>query len=534
MTSRDRVTHVPWWRHAVCYEIYVRSFADSDGDGIGDLPGIVERLPYVASLGADAVWLTPFYRSPQADHGYDVADYRDVDPLFGTLHDVDTLLAEAHRLGLRVIIDVVPNHSSSEHPWFRAALAAPRGSRERARYIFRDGRGRNGEQPPNNWRSVFGGPAWTRVADGQWYLHLFDDGQPDFDWDNPEVGDEFETTLRFWLDRGVDGFRIDVAHGLVKAPGLPDIDNPVADGQLEDALVRAGRPYWDQPGVHQVYRRWHGVLAEYPGDRMAIAEAWLGSTEAMARYVRPDELQQSFNFHWLEAPWSAPAFHRVLEETLAAVQPIGASPTWVLSNHDVIRTVTRYGDGAVGLARARAALLTMLALPGSAYVYQGEELGLPQADVPVEARQDPMWFRGGTMTRDGCRVPIPWRDGEPPYGFSSDGTVPWLPQPTGWGALSVERQVGEETSTVALVRDALRLRRERLVSLGDDIRIHDRGSQVLAFTRPGVADSELVCVLNCGSAPVEVADLGDPVLVSAPGAFDTGGLGADSAAWFLR
>ena len=527
------MTQTPWWRHAVCYEIYVRSFADSDGDGVGDLLGISQRLPYVAALGVDAVWLTPFYRSPQADHGYDVADYRDVDPLFGRLDDFDALLDSAHGLGLRVIVDVVPNHSSSDHAWFRAALEAGPGSRERGRYMFRHGRGADGAEPPNNWKSVFGGPAWTRVPDGQWYLHLFDPRQPDFDWTHPDVGDEFEATLRFWLDRGVDGFRIDVAHGLAKAPGLPDIDKPMADGELEDALIRAGRPYWDQPAVHEVYRRWHRVLAEYPGDRMAIAEAWLGHPEAMARYVRPDELQQCFNFHWLEAPWSAAAFHKVVAATLAAVEPVGAPATWVLSNHDVTRTVTRYGDGPTGLARARAALLTMLALPGSAYVYQGEELGLPQVDVPVAARQDPMWFRGGKVTRDGCRVPIPWQDGEPPYGFSPDGTVPWLPQPPEWAALSVAHQDGDPSSTLSVVRKALQLRRRLLASLGDGICVLDRAAEVLAFARPGLAGgASLVCVLNCGREPVDVADLGEPVLVSDATAVANARLAPDSAAWF--
>ncbi len=527
------MTHAPWWRHAVCYQIYVRSFADANGDGIGDLLGISARLPYVADLGADAVWLTPYYPSPQADHGYDVADYRGVDPLFGTLEHFDAMLAQAHRLGLKVIVDVVPNHSSSAHVWFQAALAAGPGSRQRTRYIFRDGRGPGGDEPPNNWRSVFGGPAWTRVRDGQWYLHLFDAAQPDFDWANPEVGDEFESTLRFWLDRGVDGFRIDVAHGLAKAPGLPDVDDPGVDGELEDALTRGGRPYWDQPGVHDVYRRWRRVLAEYPGDRMAIAEAWLGTPEAMARYVRPDELQQCFNFHWLEAGWSAAAFHDVLEATLAAVEPVGASPTWVLSNHDVTRTVTRYGDGPVGLARARAALLAMLALPGSAYVYQGEELGLPQVDVPVGQRQDPMWLRGGSLGRDGARIPMPWQGDEPPYGFSAAGVDPWLPQPPAWAELSVERQDRDPGSTLHLVRTALRLRREQLPGLGDEIRVLDRGTDVLAFRRPGLGGGPpLVCVLNCGTHAADVSELGEPVLVSRAGGVHAGALAADAAAWF--
>jgi len=525
------MTQAPWWRHAVCYQIYVRSFADSDGDGVGDLPGISARLPYLAELGVDAIWLTPFYPSPQADHGYDVADYRDVDPLFGTLDDFDAVLEHAHHLGLELIVDVVPNHSSSKHAWFQAALTAGPGSAERARYIFQDGLGASGETPPNNWQSMFGGPAWTRVPDGQWYLHLFDTGQPDFDWSNPEVGDEFERILRFWLDRGVDGFRIDVAHAMVKAPGLPDVALPQAGDGLDDALPPADRPYWDQPGVHDIYRRWHTILGDYPGDRMAIGEAWVDSPEAMARYVRPDELQQCFNFHWLKAGWSAQEFREVLAATVAAVEPVGASPTWVLSNHDVRRTVTRYGDGAVGLARARAALLAMLALPGSAYLYQGEELGLPEVDVPVAARQDPQWRRGGGPSRDGARVPLPWSGEQPPFGFAPDHTATWLPQPPQWSALTVEQQERDPSSTLVLVRDALRLRHELLGSLGDAIDVLDRHPDVLAYARPG-AGARLVCVLNCGTDAVDVSDLGEPTLLSGPNAMADGHLGPDSAAWF--
>ncbi|MBA2531558.1 MAG: glycoside hydrolase family 13 protein [Nocardioidaceae bacterium] len=524
------MTQVPWWRHAVCYQIYVRSFADSDGDGVGDLPGISARMPYLAELGVDAIWLTPFYPSPQADHGYDVADYRNVNPLFGTLGDFDALLEQAHGLGIKVIVDVVPNHSSSEHAWFQAALAAGHGSAERACYIFRDGLGTSGETPPNNWQSMFGGPAWTRVPDGQWYLHLFDTGQPDFDWSNPEVGDEFERILRFWLDRGVDGFRIDVAHAMVKAPGLPDVAALQPDDRHDEALHRTDRPYWDQPAVHDIYRRWHAILAEYPGDRMAIGEAWVETPEAMARYVRPDELQQCFNFHWLEAEWSAHEFREVLAATIAAVEPVGASPTWVLSNHDVRRTVTRYGDGAVGLARARAALLAMLALPGSAYLYQGEELGLPEVDVPLAARQDPQWLRGGGPNRDGARVPLPWSGEQPPFGFAPDCAATWLPQPPQWSALTVERQERDSSSTLLLVRAALRLRHDLLSSLGDGIEVLDRDPDVLAYARSG-AGSPLMCVLNCGRVAVDVSDLGDPLLMSGPDAVRGGTLAPNTAAW---
>ncbi|MPZ61959.1 MAG: DUF3459 domain-containing protein [Propionibacteriales bacterium] len=509
----------PWWRDAVFYEIYVRSFADGRGNGIGDISGITSRLPYLSALGVDAIWLTPFYPSPQADHGYDVADYRDVDPMFGTLSDFDELVAGAHDRGIRVVIDVVPNHTSDRHPWFQAALAAGPGSAERKRYLFRTGRGRYGERPPNNWKSLFGGPAWTRVPDGEWYLHLFDRAQPDLDWSHPEVGAEFEDILRFWLDRGVDGFRIDVAHGLVKEPSLPD--------------RRRGQPSpaWDQEGVHDIYRRWHRVLEEYDGDRMAVAEAWVDSPEKMARYVRPDELQQAFNFHWLLAPWSAAAFRDVITQTFAAVDPVCASPTWVLSNHDVVRHVTRYGDGADGVARAKAAAMTMLALPGSAYLYAGEELGLPQVDVPESARQDPAWLRGGDVGRDGCRVPLPWSGYRPPYGFSTDNEArTWLPQPADWSKLTAAVQDADADSMLNFYRRLLAVRREWISGLGARIEFLDSPPGVLAFRRAG----GLVCALNCGRRSRRFRVDGEAVLTSSGETADvrSGRLPPNTAAWF--
>ncbi len=478
-----------WWRHAVCYQVYVRSFADSDGDGIGDLPGITDRLPYLRDLGVDALWITPFYTSPQHDHGYDVADYRDVDPLFGSLADADALLARAHELDLKVIVDLVPNHTSSEHAWFQAALAAPAGSPERARYLFRDGRGVDGAEPPNNWESVFGGPAWTRVAEpngepGQWYLHLFDSTQPDLDWRNPEVGEMFEEVLTFWLDRGVDGFRVDVAHGLYKEATLRDQVVPEGQKPGSDALSLAeeshtggssmvertmrDEPMWDQPEVHDVYRRWHDLLARYDGDRILVAEAWTQSAESMARFIRPDEMQQAFNFSWLLADWSAEAFTEVVTSTFAAMDLVGATPTWVLSNHDVVRHVTRYGGGPSGLARARAATLTMLGLPGSSYLYQGEELGLEQVDVDPEFRQDPSWFRTGEVGRDGCRVPIPWGDEKPPYAFGPGLDQPWIPQPDDWQSMSVTAQESDPESTLSFYQAALAARRG-IVDAGESV-----------------------------------------------------------------
>ncbi|MFE0009972.1 glycoside hydrolase family 13 protein, partial [Streptomyces erythrochromogenes] len=401
-----------WWRDAVIYQVYVRSFADSDGDGIGDLRGVRSRLPHLARLGVDAVWLTPFYVSPQADGGYDVADYRAVDPLFGDLADADELVRAAHGLGLRVIVDVVPNHTSEQHPWFRAALAGEPGARER--YLFRRGRGTDGSLPPNDWESIFGGPAWTRVADGEWYLHLFAPEQPDLDWTHPEVTAEFDSVLRFWLDLGVDGFRIDVAHGMVKADGLPDIGR----GAQATLIGAEPLPFFDQDGVHEIHRSWRRLLDSYEGQRIGVAEAWAPSSERLALYVRPDELHQAFNFRFLNCPWDPGAMRTVIDESLAATTSVGAPTTWVLSNHDVVRHVTRYGGGTQGLARARAAAMLMLALPGSAYLYQGEELGLPEVtDLPPESRQDPAFRRGRrqqTPPRRGAPLGIPPRHGEPP------------------------------------------------------------------------------------------------------------------------
>ena len=535
MPAPDMPTpEAPWWRDAVFYQVYVRSFADSDGDGLGDLPGITSHLRYLRDLGVDAVWITPFYPSPQHDAGYDVADYTDVDPRFGSLADIDDLLARAHDLGLKVVVDLVPNHTSSEHPWFQQALAAGPGSRERARYLFRPGKGRGGAQPPNNWESVFGGPAWERVPDGEWYLHLFDTTQPDLDWRNPEVRAMFEDVLHFWLDRGVDGFRVDVAHGLLKAKSLRDqrghvhggTDLPADRQQRSAAELRdVDEPMWDQPEVHDVYRAWRRVVEQYDGDRMVVGEAWTQTPESMARYVRPDELHQTFNFAWLLAPWSAAAFADVVRGTLAAVGLVGAAPTWVLSNHDVVRHPTRYGGGARGLARARAATLTMLALPGSAYLYQGEELGLEEVDVPPEARQDPVWLRTGTVGRDGARVPMPWRGSRAPYGFTKAGATPWLPMPDDWAPLTVAAQRQDPGSTWAFYREALRVRR-RFAHAGDEVEIVEGRSTVLEVRR-----GPLTAVCNCGRRPVRLP-AGDVVLASGPLEGDL--LPPDTAAWLVR
>ncbi|WP_436498634.1 glycoside hydrolase family 13 protein [Actinokineospora sp. HUAS TT18] len=521
-----------WWRDAVIYQVYVRSFADSDGDGIGDLPGIRSRLPYLADLGVDAVWITPFYPSPMADGGYDVADYRDVDPMFGTLADAEALIADAHAHGLKVIVDLVPNHTSSEHAWFRAALAAGPGSPERNRYVFREGRG---DLPPNDWESIFGGDAWTRVPDGEWYLHLFDSAQPDLNWDNPHVREDFRGILRFWLDLGVDGFRVDVAHGMVKADGLPD----VGASEQRKLLDTRPLPYFDQEGVHEIYREWRKILDSYEPQRIGVAEAWTPAADRTARYVRPDELHQAFNFHYLTTDWDAPALREVISASIAAMAPVDAPSTWVLSNHDVHRHVTRYGDGEVGLRRARAAALLTLALPGSVYVYQGEELGLPEVlDLPEDALRDPMWERSlrTERGRDGCRVPIPWTSDGSAFGFGPDGSTPWLPQPAAWAELSVAAQVGAAASMLELYRSALRLRREH-PALGDRpaLEWHDGDPSVLRFARVDQAsDRRLHCAINLGAASVTVPVAGTVLLASGQLDSDSGDvlLPPDTAVWW--
>ena len=536
-----------WWRTAVIYQVYPRSFADADGDGVGDLAGVTGRLDELADLGVDAVWLSPFFTSPQNDAGYDVADYCDIDPIFGTLADFDRMRDRAHELGLKVIVDLVPNHSSREHPWFQQALAAEPGSPERARYLFRDGRGADGSAPPNNWKSVFGGDAWTRISEadgtpGQWYLHLFDSSQPDFDWTNPEVHEFFRGVLRFWLDRGVDGFRVDVAHGMAKVAGLPDYSPPEDGGSMggDEADV----PYWAQPGVHPIYRDWHELLAEYGPDRVLIGEAWVEPLTKLALWVRPDEMHQTFNFAYLETPWEAARLRRVVDDSLAAFGAVGAPSTWVLSNHDMIRHASRLAltppppqgegigpkssprpDPVVGLRRARAATAFMLALPGSSYLYQGEELGLPEViDLPDSARQDPTFARthGETYGRDGCRVPIPWEADAPAYGFNDTGAS-WLPQPESWGELARDRQVGVDGSTLELYRSALALRRLHHLAEHALEWLPSEEAEVLRF-RVG----DVVIAANTGTAPAELPSGG---VLLASGDLADGRLPADTTVW---
>lgn len=472
-----------WWRYGVVYEVYPRSFADGNGDGEGDLLGIRNHLGYLADLGVDGVWIAPFYPSPMADGGYDVADFRDIHPMYGTIADADDLIAEAQRLGLKVVIDIVANHTSNEHAWFTAALAAAPGSPERDRYFFRDGSGPDGSEPPNNWISCFGGAGWTRITEadgspGQWYLHSFAPEQPDLNWRNEDVLSDFDDILRFWLDKGVDGLRIDAAPALAKDPSFRDADY---GGDLRFLTLQwENNPHWDVDDVHSIFRRWRSIGDSYEGDRVFVAEAVVNSSEQLAKYLRSDEMQTAFNFQYMKSAWEATPLREAIDATLLALEPVGAPATWVLASHDEVRLVTRYGRATTGSAhladgqgeiadielgtrRARAASMLALALPGGAYIYQGEELGLPHVDdLPDEVLQDPMFFRtnGETRGRDGCRVPIPWSGTQAPYGFSPDGVTTWLPQPDDWAALTVEAQAADPDSTLALHRQALHVRRE--------------------------------------------------------------------------
>jgi len=532
MTSQPATTQ-PWWRDAVFYQVYPRSFADTNGDGEGDLPGVTAHLDHLVKLGADALWLSPFYLSPMADGGYDVADPRAVDPRFGTLADFRDLVEDAHARGLKVLVDVVPNHFSIEHAWFKEALAAPPGSPERQRFHFRPGRGADGSEPPNNWISVFGGSAWTRITEpdgsaGEWYLHLFDSSQPDLNWDNIDVRADYINTLKFWLDLGADGFRVDVAFGLAKEPGLPDHRDPqglvdairldLTDGSPEAMALREyllDAPFFDRPEVSDIYREWRTVLDSYPGDRMAVAEAWVHPPERALKYVGGNTLHQIFNFNFLVAPWHALDLREAIDQTLRVLKPAGAPATWVLNNHDTPRVVTRLGGGELGVDKARALSLVAQALPGALYIYQGEELGLADADLPDAARQDPVFLRtnGAQLGRDGGRVPLPWSGNNAPYGFAPAGAAPtWLPQPTDWASKTVAAESSDPDSTLALYRSALALRRDHL-ALGEGdgtVTWLAAPSDVLAFARePG-----FVCLANTGDDAASIEVVGSLLLSS--------------------
>jgi len=534
----------PWWSSAAIYQVYVRSFADGDGDGIGDLSGVRAKLPYLRDLGIDAIWFTPWYPSPMADGGYDVADYRDIDPMFGTLAEAEQLIDEAAALDIRVIVDIVPNHCSDRHRWFQDALGAGPGSPERARFWFRPGRGADGELPPNDWSSIFGGSAWTRTqldngTPAEWYLHLFAPEQPDLNWENEDVRNEHEDVLRFWFDRGVAGVRIDSAALLFKDGALPDIG---PDG------APSPHPFTDRNELHDVYRSWRALANSYAGERILIGEIWLEDAERFARYLRPDEMHTAFNFDFLACPWEADRLRACIDSTLAVHAPVGATATWVLSNHDVTRHVTRYGrkdtkfefaaktrvtpqvDLELGTRRARAAALLTLSLPGAVYIYQGEELGLPEVeDLPDEVLQDPMFFRSGGADpgRDGCRVPLTWNGGEPPFGFSPPGATakPWLPQPQSWGAFSAERQAGHAGSMLSLYREALRIRRGEPALAGGSFRWLEAPDGVLAFGR----GEPFAFLLNLSADPVELPPHDRVLLRSGP--LEGGLLPPDTAVW---
>ena len=529
--------HTPddWWRGAAIYQVYVCSFADDNGDGVGDLAGVRSRLPYLAELGVDALWFNPWYPSPMADGGYDVTDYRSIHPMFGTMAEAEKLITEASDLGIRTIIDIVPNHVSDTHRWFVQALAAEPGSADRARFWFREGRGTDGELPPNDWPSQFGGPAWTRVADGQWYLHRFASQQPDLNWGHPEVRAEHEDVLRFWFDPGAAGVRIDSAAEVVKDPALPDL-----------ASAPEPHPYVDRDELHDIYRSWRRVADSYAPPRALIGEVWLPDPERFARYLRPDELHTAFNFGFLACPWDAERLRKQITTTLAVHAPVGAPTTWVLANHDITRTVTRYGradtgfdfatkgygiatDRATGTRRARAAALLTLALPGSVYLYQGEELGLPEVeDIPAHRIEDPKYHRtaGADPGRDGCRVPLPWNGSAPSAGFGPDGGAePWLPQPADWSDYSVAAQNHDPDSMLTLYRTALRLRRAE-PGLGDgSMDWSDPNPQVLAFRR----GADFACAVNLAPTPQPLPDHTAVLLSSAP--LDGGLLPSDATVW---
>lgn len=559
--------HADWWKQAVVYQVYPRSFYDANGDGLGDIAGVTAKIDYLAALGVDAIWLSPFYPSPLIDGGYDVANYRDVDPRLGTLEDFDKMAAAAHAAGMKVIVDIVPNHTSTEHEWFRAALAAGPGSPERDRFIFRPGRGEHGELPPNGWKSTFGGPAWEPVGDGEWYLHLFAVEQADLNWKNPEVHEDFKTTLRFWSDRGADGFRIDVAHALAK-----DIDSRPLEDWPDDpgqsSLAQSGsddeNPLWDRPEVHDIYREWRQVFNEYEPARFAVGEAWV-APEHQWMYASTDELGQVFNFEFAKKNWFAADFRLAIEEGLDAAERSKSTTTWVLSNHDVPRHATRfalpqvpssthhqiatdwllrdgttyYEDREAGTRRSRAALLMELGLPGSVYLYQGEELGLFEvADIPWGALEDPqaqMTAHGDAIKgRDGCRVPLPWTslDATGDFGFSgpADHDAPHLPQPAWFAQFAVDVEESDEASMLSFYRAALALRRALIVPTGDTSLAWDEANagDVVAYQRPLADGRTLVSMTNFGATPVALP-AGEVLIASAE--LVDGKLPQDASAW---
>ena len=584
--------HDDWWKQAVVYQVYPRSFRDANGDGLGDIAGITEQVPYLKHLGVDAIWLSPFYPSELADGGYDVIDYRNVDPRLGTLEDFDELVTALHAHGMKIVVDIVPNHTSNMHEWFQAALTAEPGSPERDRYIFREGRGEHGELPPNDWQSLFGGPAWQRVADGQWYLHIFTVEQPDLNWKNPEVHEDFKKTLRFW-SRPWSG-RIPHRRGAWPRQGSRQ-QTPRRDGR--GLRVRHRQSQWEQPAVatgaevHDIYREWNAVFNEYRPARFAVGEAWV-IPEHQHLYAREGELGQVFNFEFAKANWNAAAFKVAIEDGIRSAHDAESTTTWVMSNHDVVRHASRYGlpqvpttgyhelpndwllrdgttyieDRDLGARRARAAILMELGLPGSVYVYQGEELGLPEvANIPWNHLEDPIAFHtdhaGAQKGRDGCRVPLPWRADDEPrpadwdplfgtgasFGFSdapADGSAPadpHLPQPLWYKQYAADKQMADDTSMFNLYRQAMQFRQEHLTPSDDtdditwlpgtDFNAHN--AEVVAYTRPctGEGDGTFACIVNFGPDPIDLP-AGTVVLSSEP-LDEPHKLSADTAVWML-
>ncbi|MDF7664486.1 glycoside hydrolase family 13 protein [Bifidobacterium sp. ESL0763] len=588
MTANN--TRDDWWKQAVVYQVYPRSFKDTDGDGIGDIAGVTEKMPYLQALGVDAIWLSPFYPSELADGGYDVIDYRDVDPRLGTMDDFDRMVAAAHKAGLKVIVDIVPNHTSDRHRFFREALEAGRGSAARDRYIFREGRGEHGELPPNDWQSLFGGPAWQRVDDGQWYFHIFAAEQPDLNWKNPDVREEFDRTLRFWSDHGTDGFRIDVAHGLAKDFDSRPLGELGREYTVQDQSNHDGRnPMWDRPEVHEIYKEWRAIFDEYDPPRFAVGEAWV-VPEHQHLYASPDELGQVFNFELAKADWDAGRMRAAIEDGLESAERSGGSTsTWVMNNHDIPRSATRYAlpqvpargkhriakdwilrdgksyyeDRTLGTRRARAAVLMEMGLPGSVYVYQGEELGLFEvADIPWDRLEDPTASRTSRnfadKGRDGCRVPLPWVTSDEPqpadwnmdfgqgesFGFSparkAEGSAsadPHLPQPLWFKDFAADRESADGSSMLSLYRTALRQRAKLLTATGDYTSFDwlGMGHDVIAYTRPALdpdgSPATFASVTNFGSVPVALPK-GSVLLASAELDAD-GRLPRDASAWLL-
>jgi alpha-glucosidase len=489
------MTPPPWWQRGAIYQIYPRSFADSDGDGIGDLRGIAAHLDHLVGLRVEAIWLSPFFRSPMADFGYDVSDYCDVDPVFGTLADFDALVRECHARGIRVVIDWVPNHTSDRHPWFQAARSS-RDDPRRDWYVWRDPAPGGG--PPNDWTSAFEacGPAWTLdEPTGQYYLHSFAPQQPDLNWDNPEVEAAMHDVLRFWLERGVDGFRLDAIVKIAKDPLLRD----------QAGAPRRHDEDWDS--IHDRLRGIRRVVDEYP-DRVLVGEVVLYDLHRVVSYLEAgDQLHLAHNFQFVRLPWEAEALRTAIDDFEALAEET-AWPAWFLANHDLPRTASRFDGAGHGPARARAAALLLYALRGTPFVYQGEELGLPDAEIPPDRVVD-------VDGRDPQRAPIPWAppsSAGPGAGFSTG--EPWLPVVADAERLCVERQAADPRSMLALVRRLAALRGGTPALQTGGQRTFEAGADVLAWTREGGGERLLACI-NAAAAPrrLQWQEGGDGVLL---------------------